>query len=131
MKQLIVILFTAVSLLLTGCGVSDSIESSSLISYRTISQEQAAEIMQQEEDCIILDVRTQEEYESGRIPGAILLPNELITDTRLPDLNRIILVYCRRGNRSKEAAQKLADMGYTRVLEFGGINTWKDELVTN
>ena len=83
---------------------------------------------------IIVDVRRQDEYDEGHIPGAILIPNESITDKKpseLPDLDQIILVYCRSGRRSKEAAQKLADMGYTNIYEFGGIIDWTGETVMN
>ena len=80
---------------------------------------------------VIVDVRRQDEYDSGHIPGAILIPNESISTTQpeeLPDLDQIILVYCRSGNRSKQAAQKLADMGYRNVYEFGGIIDWTGEI---
>ena len=100
--------------------------------YTQISQEKAQEMMKSE-DVIVVDVRTQEEFDGGHIPGAICIPNESIVDTQpadLPDLGQTILVYCRSGRRSKEAAQKLADMGYTEVLEFGGIIDWAGEVVT-
>ncbi len=80
---------------------------------------------------VIVDVRRQDEYDSGHIPGAILLPNEDIDATppaALPDKGQTILIYCRSGRRSKEAAQKLADMGYTNLYEFGGIITWNGEI---
>lgn len=89
--------------------------------------------MNEETDYIILDVRTQGEYESGHIPGAICIPNESIGDEHpelLPDKNQLILVYCRSGNRSKQAAQKLSQMGYTNIMEFGGINDWQGETET-
>ena len=89
-------------------------------------------MMTKDDGHIIVDVRRQDEYDEGHIPGALLIPNESITDKQpdeLPDLNQIILVYCRSGRRSKEASQKLADMGYTNVYEFGGINTWTGEVV--
>ena len=82
---------------------------------------------------IVVDVRRQDEYDAGHIPGAILIPNESIGTERpkeLPDLDQIILIYCRSGNRSKQAAQKLFDIGYTNIYEFGGINTWTGEIVT-
>ena len=100
--------------------------------YKQISQEEAKEMMKRDDAHIIVDVRRQDEYDSGHISGAILIPNESIGTTRpneLKDLNQIILVYCRTGNRSKQAAQKLADMGYTNVFEFGGINTWDGDIV--
>lgn len=89
--------------------------------------------MEMDDGHVVVDVRRQDEYDAGHIPEAILIPNESI-DTKppeeLPDLNQIILIYCRSGNRSKQAAQKLFDMGYTRIYEFGGINTWTGDIVT-
>ncbi len=102
-------------------------------SYRQISQEEAARIMEQDDGYIIIDVRRQDEYDSGHIPGAILIPNESIGNKQpeeLPDLDQVILVYCRSGNRSKQAAQKLFDMGYTNIYEFGGIINWKGDIIT-
>ena len=98
-----------------------------LNSYRQISQEEAARMMELDDEHIVVDVRRQDEYDSGHIPGAVLIPNESIGTSRpeeLPDTDQVILVYCRSGNRSRQAAQKLFDMGYTRVYEFGGISTW-------
>ena len=95
--------------------------------WQSISQEEAKKIMAENDGHVIVDVRRQDEYDSGHIPGAILIPNESILDSppeALPDKDQVILIYCRSGNRSKEAAQKLADMGYHNVYEFGGINTW-------
>ncbi len=102
-------------------------------SYRQITQEEAKEMMKKNDGHVIVDVRRQDEYDAGHIPGAILIPNESIGTEKpeqLPDLDQIILVYCRSGNRSKQAAQKLFDMGYERIYEFGGINTWTGEVVT-
>lgn len=101
------------------------------MSYEQISQDEAKELMTSEEGYIILDVRTQSEYANGHIPGAICVPNEGISDVmppELPDVDQLILVYCRSGNRSKQAAKKLAEIGYTNVNEFGGINTWDGEI---
>ena len=101
-------------------------------SHMQISQETAKEMMEKDDGHVVLDVRRQEEYDAGHLPGAILIPNETIGTERpseLPDLNQVILIYCRSGNRSKQAAQKLFDMGYTNVYEFGGINTWQGEVV--
>jgi len=102
-------------------------------SFTQISQKTAREMMEMDDGHVVVDVRRQDEYDAGHIPGAILIPNESI-DTEppqeLPDLNQIILIYCRSGNRSKQAAQKLFDMGYTRIYEFGGINTWTGDIVT-
>ncbi len=103
-------------------------------SYRQISQEEAKEMMKRDDGHVIVDVRRQDEYDAGHIPGAIIIPNESIGTERpeeLPDLNQIILIYCRSGRRSKEAAQKLFDMGYTNIYEFGGIITWNGEIVTD
>lgn len=100
------------------------------VEYVQITQDEAKELMDTQENYIILDVRTQEEYDDGHIIGAICVPNETIMDSEpeaLPDKEQLILVYCRSGNRSKQAAQKLADMGYSNVKEFGGIKTWKYE----
>ena len=103
-----------------------------LNSYRQISQEEAKEMMKKNDGHVIVDVRRQDDYDAGHIPGAILIPNESIgteKPVQLPDLDQIILVYCRSGNRSKQAAQKLFDMGYTNIYEFGGINDWTGEIV--
>lgn len=100
--------------------------------YQQISMTEAALMMEKEKDYIILDVRTEEEYAEEHIPGAICIPNETIGSEEieeLPDKNQLILVYCRSGNRSKQASQKLADMGYTNVVEFGGIIYWTGETV--
>lgn len=112
--------------LLVACGVS------SKISYRQITADEAAQMMKEETDFVLLDVRTQEEYASGHIPGAICIPNETIGSEEIPELpdkDQLILVYCRSGNRSKQASQKLAEQGYTNVVEFGGINGWTGEIV--
>ena len=113
-------------LLLTGCGGNAS-NASSESSYQQISQEEAKEMMDTQ-DVIILDVREQDEYDSGHIPGAVLLPVGTIDDTTaaqvIPEKDSTVLVYCRSGNRSKTASAALADLGYTNIYEFGGINTW-------
>ncbi len=99
--------------------------------YEQISQEEAKALMDSEEECLILDVRTLEEYNGGHIPNAICIPNETISvsvvDT-LPDKDQLILLYCRSGNRSRQAAEKLVSLGYTNIKEFGGINTWPYEI---
>ena len=95
--------------------------------YEQISADKAKEWMDTHPDCIILDVRTQEEYDLGHIPGAIVIPNEVIAEEAektLTDKQQLILVYCRSGRRSKEAAQKLVELGYTNIKEFGGIIDW-------
>ena len=116
-----------VGLLFAGCGTSQQGESL----YKQITAEEAEQIMETETNYIILDVRTQEEYEEGHIPGAVCLPNEEIGETEideLPEKEQTILVYCRSGNRSKRASEKLAKLGYTNVLEFGGIQVWPGEM---
>ena len=102
------------------------------LGYTQIDQETAKEMMLRDDGHVIVDVRRQAEYDEGHIPGAILIPNESIgsdSPEALPDYNQIILIYCRSGNRSKQAAAKLASMGYTNIYEFGGINTWTGEIV--
>ena len=112
-------------LLLAGCGgnTADS-------SYQQISQEVAKDMMDTQ-DVIILDVREQDEYDSGHIPGAVLLPVGTIDETTaaevIPEKDSTVLVYCRSGNRSKTASSTLAELGYTNIYEFGGINTWPYE----
>ena len=122
-------LVLSVVMLLSGCALANS---SASASYQQITQEEAKEMMKKDDGHIIIDVRRQDEFDEGHIPGAVLIPNESITDKQpeeLPKLDQIILVYCRSGRRSKEASQKLADIGYTHVYEFGGINTWTGEIV--
>ena len=100
------------------------------MTYQQITPQEAKELMDTREDIIVLDVRTLQEYETGHIIGALNLPNEDIWEEPeiLPDMEQTILVYCRSGNRSKQAAQKLADLGYENVLEFGGIIDWPYEV---
>ena len=101
-------------------------------SFNRISQEDAKEMMEMEDGHIIVDVRRQDEYRKGHIPGAVLIPNESISvapPEQLPDKDQVILIYCRTGARSKQAAQKLADMGYTNLYEFGGIMNWTGPVV--
>lgn len=121
---LLILQIAASIMLLSGCGSA---------SYTQISQDEAMKMMQEQTDCLIVDVRRPDEFAEGHIAGAVNVPNETIEDEApeaLPDKEQTLLVYCRSGNRSKEASQKLADMGYTNVYEFGGINTWEGEIVT-
>lgn len=114
------------TLLLTGCGTEKG-----TASYEMITAQQAKEIMDTQAGYVILDTRTQEEYETGHIPGAIVISHEEIKDkaeSALPDKDQLILVYCRSGRRSKLAAQDLVDLGYTNVKEFGGIIDWPYEV---
>ncbi|MBO6055122.1 MAG: rhodanese-like domain-containing protein [Oscillospiraceae bacterium] len=103
-------------------------------SYQQITQEEAKVIMAEQTGYQIVDVRRADEFSLGHIPGAICIPNETIRydmPEELPDPDQMLLIYCRSGRRSKEAAQKLADLGYSNVLEFGGIITWTGEITTD
>ena len=123
MKRMIPLLLSL--LLLAGCGrnAADG-------SYRQITQEEAKEMIDAQE-VIILDVREQDEYDSGHIPGAVLLPVGTIDETTaaevIPGKDSTVLVYCRSRNRSKTASAALGELGYTAIYEFGGINTWPYE----
>ena len=122
-----IIPFLMALLLLAGCG-AQSEEST----YRQVNAEEAATMMEEESGSIILDVRTAQEYSEKHIPGAINIPNETIGTEdipELPDKEQLILVYCRSGNRSKQASEKLVKLGYTNIVEFGGINDWTGETV--
>ena len=110
------------------------IEKNEFGTYKHISQADAMKIMAGDEPYVIVDVRRPDEFAKGHIPGAINVPNEGIADEQpaeLPDLDQVLLVHCRTGRRSAAASKKLADIGYTRVLEFGGIMTWKGEVVAD
>ncbi len=119
-------LFFSLLLLLTGCGGSAADNS-----YQQITQEEAKEMMDTQE-VIVLDVREQNEYDSGHIPGAVLLPVGTIDEDTaaavIPEKDSTVLVYCRSGNRSKTASSALAELGYTNIYEFGGINSWPYEI---
>ena len=108
-------------------GSNATNDSGSSASYQQVNAETAKELMDTEDDCVILDVRTQAEYDESHIPGAIPIPHDTVAtaaEDALPDKGQLILVYCRSGNRSKQASQTLVDLGYTNVVEFGGINSW-------
>lgn len=123
------ILILAVSLFLAGCMVTKTSETSG--SYKTISSTEAQQMIEDNKDALILDVRTAAEYESGHIPNAVNLSNEDIQAGKvdsLKDKSQLIMVYCRSGNRSRQAAQKLAELGYTNVVDFGGIQSWQGDI---
>ena len=126
MKRILA-LIAAILLALTGCGGTSDMDNT----YQQITQEEAKDMMDAG-DVIVLDVREQSEFDAGHIPGAVLLPVGTITkDTAaaaIPELDAVVLVYCRSGNRSKTASKSLADLGYTNIYEFGGINTWPYEV---
>ena len=131
MKKSVLILLACVLIFTTGC-TQKADEGGTEPTYTQITQDEAKEMMTKDDGHIIVDVRRQDEYDAGHIPGAILIPNESIGTEKpkeLPDLTQIILIYCRSGNRSKQASQKLADMGYKNVYEFGGINDWTGDVV--
>ncbi len=121
--------FLLACILLVSCSGKKG-EETKENTYISISQDEAVKLMGEEKDYVILDVRRPDEFSEGHIPGAVNIPNETIIEEAegiLKDKDRLILVYCRSGNRSKQASQKLAEMGYTKVREFGGIIDWKGE----
>ena len=128
MRKIKTILLFILSLtLMSSCGTPGG----SSNSYRQISMDEAVTMMRDEKNYIILDVRRPDEYAQGHIPGAINVPNEEIGTAEiaaLPDKSQLILVYCRSGRRSKEASEKLVELGYTNIVEFGGILDWKGEI---
>lgn len=131
MVKEILLLLSVVLLVLFVSGCSSS-GGEAQLPYRQVSGEEAKAMMEKESKYIILDVRTQKEYEEGHIPGAICIPNETIDKTPpalLVDKKQLIFVYCRSGRRSKQASQKLANMGYTNIVDFGGISSWRGALV--
>ena len=137
----ILLLFVAL-FLMSSCGnemETETLSSSSetekeeveIVPYISISAQEAKQLMDTEADYVILDVRTEEEFAEGRIPGAILIPDYEIkqrAESILTDKTQLILVYCRSGRRSKLASADLADMGYQNVKEFGGIIDWPYEI---
>ena len=125
MKRIIPILMAL--LLLSGCATQSAEKT-----YRQITMEEAVTMMEEETGYTILDVRTAQEYSEKHIPGAINIANESIGTEdipELPDKDQLILVYCRSGNRSKQASEKLVKLGYTNIVEIGGINRWPGETV--
>ena len=145
LKGTIILLTVALTLFSCGCGKENDIKNDNItkenitenstvnsLGYEQISGEEAKKIMDSETGYIIIDARTQEEFDEGHIENAILIPEYEISERaekELPDENQLILVYCRSGRRSKIAAQALVELGYTNVKEFGGIIDWKYEVV--
>ena len=126
-KRLLPMILSA--MLLTACAAPGN-----STGYKQITMSEAAKMMDEEKNYIILDVRRADEYATGHIPGAINVPNESIGTEEIPELpdkSQLILVYCRSGNRSKQASEKLVKLGYTNIVEFGGINDWTGEIIEN
>ncbi|WP_458407870.1 rhodanese-like domain-containing protein [Anaerotignum sp.] len=123
-----VILLLAMLLALSGCGAASQ---QNATAYQQITAEEAKKMIDELEDEIILDVREQEEYDEKHIPDAVLLPVGMIDEDTaegvISEKDSVVLVYCRSGNRSKTAAETLAELGYTQIYEFGGINDWPYE----
>lgn len=133
MKKVILIIIIVIMIIIGVVCIMNrkekNIENEVIIKH--VSMNDIVQIMEENENYIILDVRTQAEYNQGHIPNAICIPNETIDENvlnKLPDKNQMILVYCRSGNRSKQAAEKLKKLGYTNLIEFGGIIDWKGEV---
>ena len=129
MKKLLIYLLIFCSVIaLSACTLREEKE----VEYIKITPQEAQKMMQSD-DVIILDVRTQEEFEAGHIPNAVLLPDFEVQENAkyvIPDKEQIILVYCLRGIRSENASRALIEMGYTRIYDFGGIMDWDGEIVT-
>ena len=130
MKNLFIAVI-CICMLCAGC-VADNSNAKEEPLYSSITMEDAAVLLESENDYLLLDVRTEQEYFSGHIPGAVCIPNEDIDENvaeALPDQEQVIFVYCRSGNRSKQAAEKLANLGYTNIVEIGGVKDWPGELI--
>ena len=128
MKKLIPILLSA--LMFAGCAGTSNNQTNT---YRQITMDEAVTMMAQETGYIILDVRRPDEFAAGHIPNAINVPNESIGTSEIPELpdkDQLIMVYCRSGRRSKEASEKLVKLGYTNIVEFGGILDWKGDIIS-
>ena len=131
MQNILLILLMPV-FLLTRCAAA--LNPTEANTYRQITMTEAVKMMEKETNYVLLDVRTEQEFAAGHIPNAILIPNETIGMQEiplLPDKDQLIMVYCRSGNRSKQASSKLIQLGYTNIIEIGGINSWPGEIVTD
>lgn len=118
----------------TSVFIAGKVGGEDKVTYKQITIDEAKQIFDSDPEgsYIILDVRRADEFAQGHIPGAINVANETIgaeAPAELPDKNQVIYVYCRSGNRSKQAAEKLAALGYTNIIEFGGILDWTGEIV--
>jgi len=141
-KRITVAMLLLTALLVSGCAIDEPAQKSGQNTiqpsppdavYQKIAATDAQRIMEESDDYILLDVRTQEEFEQTHIKGAMLLPDSEIQDKaeeKLKDKDAVILVYCRSGRRSAQAAQQLVNMGYTKVYDFGGINDWPFDTVS-
>ena len=126
MKKLLPILLSA--LVFSGCAGSSNNQANT---YRSITMDEAVAMMEQKNGYIILDVRRPDEFAAGHIPNAINVANETIGTAEIPELpdkDQLIMVYCRSGRRSKEASEKMVKLGYTNIVEFGGILDWTGEI---
>ena len=124
MKKKLIAIFA--SMFCFGCSAAATEEA-----WKTITAVEAQEMMETETDYIILDVRTEDEYNTGHVPKAICLPYDAINKETTSDFktDQLILVYCRSGNRSKKACASLSDLGFTNVVDFGGIGDWTGKIV--
>jgi len=126
---ILIMLFIAGVMIMIG---QNNLQERNETTIRYVSMDEITKIMEENKNYIILDVRTIEEFNQGHIPDAICIPNETIDNSvinKLPDKNQLILIYCRSGNRSKQATEKLKNLGYTNLIEFGGIIDWKGEII--
>jgi rhodanese-related sulfurtransferase len=131
MKKVVYIMLIIVVVVLGGIVMLSNKKEESKANIQYVSMNEIKTIMEENENYIILDVRTTEEYNEGHIPNAICIPNETIDESiieQLPDKEQLILIYCRSGNRSKQATQKLQNLGYTNLIEFCGIIDWEGEI---
>ena len=131
MKKVIIILIILLVIIGGVIMLNKNTEKETTNQIQYVSMDEITTIMQENTNYIILDARTIEEYNEGHIPNAICIPNETIDETvttKLPNKDQLILIYCRSGNRSKQAALKLQQLGYTNLVEFGGIIDWNGEI---